>query len=125
MTEHVARYLVGGPGWSGAGPAAVDTDVLTLSVDAGAKVTCGSRALVTAENGNDPPLMRSFAGVGAGPVARRLALYPCSERRQERWISRTSTSSSVPGVGKERALGLGHGPESGKPEGPRQGPAQR
>lgn len=55
MTEHVARYLVGGPRWSGAGPAAVDTDVLTLSVDAGAKVICGSRALVTAENENDPP----------------------------------------------------------------------
>lgn len=32
MTEHVARYPVGGPGWPGAGPAAVDTDVLTLSV---------------------------------------------------------------------------------------------
>ena len=29
-----------------------------------------------------------------------------TERRQERWISRTSRSSSVPGVGKERALGL-------------------
>ena len=35
-----------------------------------------------------------------GPVVHRLALHPCSERRQERWISRTSTSSSVPGVGK-------------------------
>jgi len=27
------RYLVGGPGWSGAGPAAVGTGVLPLSVD--------------------------------------------------------------------------------------------
>ena len=102
MTEHVARYLVGGPGWSGAGPAAVDTDVLTLSVDAGAKVTCGSRALVTAENGNDPP--QNSRGLSQawvrGPVVRRLALHPCSQRRQEGWISRTSTSSSVPGVGK-------------------------
>ena len=35
-----------------------------------------------------------------------------TERRQERWISRTSRSSSVPGVGKERALG--HGPEPGR-----------
>lgn len=33
MTEHVARYLVGGPGWSGAGPVAVGTGVLPLSVD--------------------------------------------------------------------------------------------
>ena len=47
MTDHVARYLVGGSGWSRAGPAAVDMDVLPLSVDdPGAKVTCGSRALV-------------------------------------------------------------------------------
>ena len=28
-----ARYLVGGPGWSGAGPAAVGTVVLPLSLD--------------------------------------------------------------------------------------------
>jgi len=28
---HTARYLVGGPGWSGAGPAAVGTGVLPLS----------------------------------------------------------------------------------------------
>ena len=35
-----------------------------------------------------------------GPVVHRLALHPRSERRQERWISRTSRSSSVPGVGK-------------------------
>jgi len=28
-----ARYLVGGPGWSGAGPADVGTVVLPLSVD--------------------------------------------------------------------------------------------
>ena len=52
------RYLIGGPGWSGAGPAAVGTGVLPLSVDdpgGGAKVTCGSRALVTADKGNDPP----------------------------------------------------------------------
>ena len=33
MTEHVARYLVGGPGWPGAGPVAVGTGVLPLSVD--------------------------------------------------------------------------------------------
>ena len=74
MTEHVARYLVGGPGWPGAGPAAVDTDVLTLSVDAGAKVTRGSRTLVTAGKGNGPPRVRSFAGVGAGPVVHPLTL---------------------------------------------------
>ena len=28
-----ARYLVGGPGWSGAGPVAVGTVVLLLSLD--------------------------------------------------------------------------------------------
>ena len=38
--------------------------------------------------------------MGAGPVVHRLAPHPCSERWQERWISRTSRSSSVPGVGK-------------------------
>ena len=74
MTEHVARYLVGGPGWPGAGPAAVDTDVLTLSVDAGTKVTRGSRTLVTTDKENGPPRERSFAGVGAGPVVHRLTL---------------------------------------------------
>ena len=29
----VPRYLVGGPGWSGAGPVAVGAGVLLLSVD--------------------------------------------------------------------------------------------
>ena len=71
-----ARYLVGGPGWSGAGPAAVGTVVLPLSSDdPGAEVTCGSRALVTADKGNGPQCVRSFAGVGAGPVVHRLAPY--------------------------------------------------
>ena len=63
----ISRFLVGGPGWSGAGPAAVGTGVLPLSVDdPGARVTCGSRALVTADKGNDPSSVRSNAGVGAG-----------------------------------------------------------
>jgi len=30
FTHRTARYLVGGPGWSGAGPAAVGTGVLPL-----------------------------------------------------------------------------------------------
>ena len=97
------------------------TDVLPLSVDApGAKVTCGSRALVTADKRNDPPQnSRTLSQAWVrGPVVHRLALHPCSERRQERWISRTARASSVPGVGKERALG--YGPEPGGPEGPRQ-----
>ena len=48
----VARYL----GWSGAEPAGVGVGVLPLSSnDPGARVTCGSRALVTADKGNDPP----------------------------------------------------------------------
>ena len=77
-------------------------DVLPLSADdpGGAKVTCGSRALVTADKGNGLLCVRSNAYVGAGPVVHRLAPHPCSERWQERWISRTSRSSSVPGVGK-------------------------
>ena len=75
--------------------------VLPLSLDdPGAKVTCGSRALVTADKGNGPLCVRSNAYVGAGPVVHRLALHPCSERRQERWISETSRSSSASGVGK-------------------------
>ena len=43
----------------------------------GVRVTCGSRALVTADKGNDPPQngMRSFAGVGAGPVVHWLTPY--------------------------------------------------
>ena len=49
------RYLVGGPGWSGAGPTAVGTVVLPLSLDDPGGVTCGGRALVTADKGNDPP----------------------------------------------------------------------
>ena len=79
-----ARYLVGGPGWSGAGPVVVGTVVLPLSLDdPGAKVTCGSRALVTADKGNGPQCVRSNAYVSAGPVVHRLALHPCSERRHE------------------------------------------
>ena len=56
---------------------------------------------MTADKGNDPPRVRSFAGVGAG--SGLSTGWPCidlTERRQERWISRRSTSSSVPGVGK-------------------------
>jgi len=72
----VPRYLVGGPGWSGAGPVAVGAGVLLLSVDdPGARVTCGSRALVTADKGNGPLCVRSNAYVGAGPVVHRLAPY--------------------------------------------------
>ena len=78
------RYLVGGPGWSGAGPAAVVTGVLPLSVDdPGAKVTRSSRTLVTADKGNGPQCVRSNAYVGAGPVVHRLAPHPCSQRRHE------------------------------------------
>ena len=85
-----ARYLVGGPGWSGAGPAAVGMmSCPCLLMIRGAKVTRGSRALVTADKGNGPLCVRSNAYVGAGPVVHRLALPPCSQRRQERWISRT------------------------------------
>ena len=124
MTEHVARYLVGGPGWPGAGPVAVGTGVLPLSVDdPGAKVTRSSRTLVTADKGNGPLRVRSFAGVGAGPVVHWLALHPCNERWQERWISRTSTSSSVPGVGKSEHWATALSRD--RPEGPRAGPAQR
>ena len=72
-----ARYLVGGPGWSGAGPAAVGTGVLPLSADdPGAKVTCGSRALVTADKGNVPLRVRSNAYVGAG--AGLSTGWPCT-----------------------------------------------
>ena len=38
---------------------------------------------MTADKGNDPSSVKSFAGVGAGPVVHRLALHPCSERRHE------------------------------------------
>ena len=51
--------------------------------DPGARVTCGGRALVTADKGNDPP--RTGRGLSQawvrGPVVHRLALHPCSERR--------------------------------------------
>ena len=56
---------------------------------------------MTADKGNGPQCVRSFAGVGAGAgLSTGWPPHPCSERRQERWISRTSRSSSVPGVGK-------------------------
>ena len=42
----------------------------------GARVTCGSRALVTADKGNGPLRVRSNAYVGAGPVVHWLALHP-------------------------------------------------
>ena len=73
--DAVARYLVGGPGWSGAGPAAVGMmSCPCLRMIRGAKVTCGSRALVTADKGNGPLCVRPFAGVGAGMVVHWLAL---------------------------------------------------
>ena len=60
------------------------TGVLPLSLDdPGARVTCGGRALVTADMGNDPP--QNGRGLSQawvrGPVVRRLALHPCSERQ--------------------------------------------
>ena len=72
------RYLVGGPGWSGAGPAAVGTGVLPLSVDdPGAKVTRSSRALVTADKGNDPP--QSGRGLSQAWVRGRSSTgWPCT-----------------------------------------------
>ena len=78
-------------------------------------VTRGSRAPVTADKGNDPPRVRSFVGVGAGPA--RPPAGPASVEREatERRVSGTSRSSSVPDIGKSRALG--HGPESGRVEG--------
>ena len=77
--------------------------VLPLSLDdPGAKVTCSSRALVTADKGNDPP--QSGRGLSQAWVRNRSSTgWPridLTERRQERWISRTSRSSSAPGVGK-------------------------
>ena len=107
-----------------AGLAAVGTVVLPLSLDdPGAIVTCGGRALVTADKGNGPQCVRSFEGVGAGPACPPADPAPMQRGGARRWISRTSRSSSVPGVGKERALG--YGPESGGAEGLRQSPAQR
>ena len=51
-------------------------DVLPLSVDdPGGVVTRSSRTLGSADKGNDPPRVRSFAGVGAEPVVHRLAPY--------------------------------------------------
>jgi len=123
MTEHVARYLVGGPGWSGAGPVAVGTGVLPLSVDdPGAKVTRSSRTLVTADKGNDPPRVRSFAGVGAEPVVHRLTPY-----RLDREAAGEMDIEDIEvfiGTGRRQDGPLGHGPEPGRAEGPRQAPSQ-
>ncbi len=115
--------MVGAGGWAGC----CGHDVLSPSVlmIRGVKVACGSRALVTADKGNDPP--QSGRGLSQawvrGPVVHRLALHPRSERRQERWISRTSRSSSVPGVGKAEHWATALSRDG--PEGPRQGPVQR
>ena len=46
----------------------------------GAKVTRGSRALVTADKGNGPLRVRSFAGVGAG--AGRPPAGPAPTQRE-------------------------------------------
>ena len=55
--------MVGAGGWA----SCCGHDVLPLSLDdPGGVVTRGSRALVTADKGNDPPRVRSFAYVGAG-----------------------------------------------------------
>jgi len=55
----------------------VGTGVLPLSADdPGAKVTCGSRTLVTADKGNGPLRVRSNAYVGAG--AGLSTGWPCT-----------------------------------------------
>ena len=101
------------------------TGVLPLSVDdPGAKVTCGSRALVTADKGNDPPQngMRSFAGVGAGPVVHWLTPY-----RLDREAAGEMDIEDIEvfiGTGRRQDGPLGHGPEPGRAEGPRQAPSQ-
>ena len=122
------NWLLYTPGWLyHSSPQRLGAGVLSLSVlmIRGARVTCGGRALVAADKGNDPP--RTGRGLSQAWVRNRSSTgWPridLTERRQERWISRTSRSSSVPGVNKERALG--HGPEPGRAEGPRQGPDQR
>ena len=119
----VPRYLVGGPGWSGAGPVAVGAGVLLLSVDdPGARVTCGSRALVTADKGNGPLCVRSNAYVGAGPVVHRLAPY-----RLDREAAGEMDIEDIEvfiGTGRRQDGPLGHGPEPGRAEGPRQAPSQ-
>ena len=66
----------------------------------GAKVTRGSRALVTADKGNGPLRVRSFVTWVRDRSSTGWPRIDLTERWQERWISRTSTSSSVPGVGK-------------------------
>lgn len=52
-------------------------DVLPLSVDDSgwARTTCGCRALVSADKGNDPQRVKLFEELGAGLVVRWLA--PC------------------------------------------------
>ena len=93
--------LDSGSGWSGAGPTVVGTGVLPLSSDdPGARVVRGSRALVTADKGNGPLRARSNASVGAGPVVHRLAPHRLEREAAQGWISRTSRSSLVSGVGK-------------------------
>ena len=88
----------------------------------GARVTGGGRAPVTADKGNDPLRVRSSAGVGAGPIVHRLVLTHLSGRRQKdgyrghRGLRRHRRRQDSP---------LGHGPDQGRQEGLRQGPAQR
>ena len=76
--------VVGGPGLGQLLWARVSCPCLLMI--RGAKVTCGSRALVTADKGNDPP--QNGRGLtqawGRGRPVHLLALHPCSERRQER-----------------------------------------
>ena len=64
--------MVGAGGWA----SCCGHDVLPLSVDdPGGVVTHSSRALVTADKGNDPSSVRSNASVGAGPVVHWLTPY--------------------------------------------------
>ena len=99
-------------------------DVLPLSLDdPGAKVTCSSRALVTADKGNGPQCVRSNAYVSAGPVVHRLAPYQLDrEAAGEMDIGDIEVFIGID-VGKSEHWG--HCPEPGRAEGPRQGPTQR
>ena len=117
------RYLVGGPGWSGVGPAAVGTGVLPLSVDdPGGVVTRGSRTLVTADKGNDPSSVRSFAGVGAG--AGLSTGWPRTHAARGGTKMDIEDIEVFIGTGRRQGRALGHGPEPGRAEGPRQAPSQ-
>ena len=85
---------------------------LSVLMIRGVKVACGSRALVTADKGNGPLCVRSFAGVGAG--SGRPPAGPAPMQREVAGEMDIEDIDVFIGTGRRQDGPLGHDPEPGR-----------